>query len=228
MSYIEWKKFDAAGMIIYQFVWDYIDANTYVILDDGCALVIDPISTDEFWGFIDVAGAKKAIVVLTHEHFDHIYGLNELREKVQCTVYAQKKCSQNIGNAIKNLSSVADMLAQLNEKVMCSEVKVEPFVCEPAEIEIDDKLSFQWMGHNVLVIATPGHSEGSVCVIVDDRVVFTGDSLLRKPIITKLPGGSRKDYRELTRPLLKIIERMEKVFPGHGEPGDSAEFCEFI
>lgn len=229
MIYEEWKKYDIAGLIIYQFVWDYIDANSYILTDDERALIIDPILADGFWKFIDRTGMKEASVVLTHEHFDHICGLNELRKKIPCTVYALRKCSQNIGNMVKNLSSVADVLAQLNETVLCSGVKVEPFVCETAEIEIDDKVSFQWMGHNVLIIATPGHSEGSVCVVVDDTIVFTGDTLLRKPIITKLPGGSQKNYREITRPVLNdISEKVKMIFPGHGEAGVSSEFCEFI
>ncbi len=223
------KLFKTEGMLIYQFVWNYIDANTYIIVVNEDLLVIDPISTDEFWEFIEKAGVKKAIVVLTHEHFDHICGLNGLRKKILCTVYAQKKCSQNIGSAVKNLSSAADVLAQLNEKVMCSGGKVESFVCEPAEIEMNNKLRFRWMGHDVLLIATPGHSEGSICVVVDDMIAFTGDSLLCKPIITKLPGGSRKDYREIARPVLnQIVESVEMIFPGHGNLERTDKFLEFI
>ena len=39
----------------------------------------------------------RPVVFLTHEHFDHINGLNKLRDKIPCTVYAHAVCSRNIG-----------------------------------------------------------------------------------------------------------------------------------
>lgn len=223
------KKFEIAGIIIYQFVWDFIDSNAYIVVDKNEAVIIDPINTEEFWKFIDRAEWKKALVILTHEHFDHICGLNELRKKIHCIVYAQKKCSENIGIATKNLSSSADALAQLNEKVMRSEVSVKPFVCKSADIIIDNRMDFQWAGYNISIVSTPGHSEGSVCIVIDNKVTFTGDSLLEKHVITKLPGGNKKAYKEITKPLLcEVSAKVEMIFPGHGMPEKMEKFLKYI
>lgn len=199
------------------------------MVDKEESIVIDPIDTKEFWRFLEQTRFEEITVILTHEHFDHIYGLNELREKFACKVYAQKHCSENIGIAIRNLSSSAEVLAQLNEKVMHSGVSVKPFVCESADIVFDNRMNFQWAGHEISIITAPGHSEGSVFVLVDNKIVFTGDSLLEETVITKLPGGNKKVYIEITRPLLcGISDKVEVVFPGHGRPEKMEKFQKYI
>ncbi len=223
------KKFEIEGLMIYQSEWDFIDSNAYIITDKNSSVIIDPIDTKEFWQFLGRARIENVMVILTHEHFDHICGLNELREKLPCKVYAQKHCSKNIGITTRNLSSSAGAFAQLNEKVMHSGVSVKPFACEPADIVFDNRLDFLWAGHKISIIATPGHSKGSVCVVVDNKIAFTGDSLLEKPVITRLPGGNKKVYKETTRPqLLEISEKVEVIFPGHGIQGNIEKFQKYI
>lgn len=54
--------------------------------------------------------------------------------------------------------------------------------------------------------------------------LFSGDSLIKgKKVITRLPGGSKKDYQAITLPFLKSLPDDMVVFPGHGEPGTLKE-----
>ncbi len=72
------KMIEIGGSSVYQFVWDYIDSNAYVVVKGQEALVIDPVDTKEFWAFLKDRAIQRATVVLTHGHFDHITGLNSL------------------------------------------------------------------------------------------------------------------------------------------------------
>ena len=55
--------------------------------------------------------------------------------------------------------------------------------------------------------------------------MFTGDTIVDgKRIITKLPGGSRKDYAEITKPYLESLDLDIIVFPGHGKEKRLQEF----
>jgi glyoxylase-like metal-dependent hydrolase (beta-lactamase superfamily II) len=69
------------------------------------------------------------------------------------------------------------------------------------------------------VTSTPGHSEGSACYVLNDKLVFTGDTLLEdNAIITRFPGGNTKDYKEIALPYLQSLDKTLIVMPGHGEP----------
>lgn len=52
------------------------------------------------YGFLDSEGLKPQYIILTHEHFDHCWGVTDLREK-----YSQVKfvCSTICSDAIQNL-----------------------------------------------------------------------------------------------------------------------------
>mgnify|MGYP001961406355 CR=1 FL=1 len=68
---------------------------------------------------------------------------------------------------------------------------------------------------SIEVIFTPGHTQGSVCLLIDG-CLFTGDTLLNEKIgRTDLPGGNEQVLKES----LKIISKMPNqtnIYPGHG------------
>jgi Zn-dependent hydrolases, including glyoxylases len=216
---------------IFRFEWNYINTNMYVIESEDSILVIDPVETEEtqrFWRDREKCIAN-ITVFLTHEHFDHINGLNYLRSKFTCMVISSESCSKNITNPRKNLSEYSYFMKEMNEDVRKSEIEIQPFVCKPADIICRCEIKTTWMGHGLQLIRTPGHTQGSICVIFDEKIVFTGDSLLRRPIITKLPGGCKKDYMNVTRKkLLTLLKQVEIVCPGHGEPDIADRFEKFI
>lgn len=214
------ERMEVKGSSVYRLAWDYIESNAYVMINGTDALIIDPVDTEEFWNFLKDSGIRRATVVLTHEHFDHIGGLNRLRCEAECTVYAHSECSRLIGSASKNLSSTANVVAEFNDQVGRSGIVVEPFACAPADHTFDHESKFLWQGHEIRLLATPGHSSGSICAVLDERLLFSGDTLLGVPTITRLPGGSKKAFRETTLPKLeKMRKQIEMVFPGHGNVG---------
>jgi glyoxylase-like metal-dependent hydrolase (beta-lactamase superfamily II) len=105
-----------------------------------------------------------------------------------------------------------------------SKLNIRPFTCRADEVFSKHKC-FSWQGHKIEIRETPGHSRGSVCTIIDDTYVFTGDSLIKgRPTITRLPGGSRKEFVDATLPFLRNLPQSSVVFPGHGGPGYMREF----
>ena len=66
------------------------------------------------------------------------------------------------------------------------------------------------------VIHTPGHSQGSICIL-GKNFIFTGDTIFDAGFgRTDLPGGSEKDLRESLKRLKGILRPKIKVYPGHG------------
>lgn len=207
------------GISIQNFVWDYLDSNAYVVCEDREALIVDPISTDEFQEYIIKMRIETAVVFLTHEHFDHINGLNWLRDRFPCTVYAHTECSRNIGLENVNLSKLANVITQYNDSSVKDKPLLVPFVCKPADITFEDEMDCRWHDHHIYLVHTPGHSAGSSCIVMDGKLMFSGDTLLTIPTITRFPGGSRETFVNITVPRLNDLEDVRYDFPGHGESG---------
>ncbi len=202
------------GVEIRRFTGSYLAANMYVIPDGDHAFVVDPVENEEAFLYLKAFG--DITVLLTHEHFDHIDGLNRLVREHPCTVIAQKKCSESIQDSRKNLSALARVMLEIvGEK---TDREPEPFVCPEADLVFEDRYDFVWMGQKAELTATPGHSPGSACMLMD-RCLFSGDSLLQRGPMNRFPGGSDKTYRKQTVPVLNgLLGKCDMVYPGHGEP----------
>ena len=74
------------------------------------------------------------------------------------------------------------------------------------------------IGESVLkVLHTPGHTQGSICLL-DEDFVFTGDTLFKDGCgRTDLPGSSQKDMENSLEKLSKLLKPGTIVYPGHGE-----------
>ena len=67
-------------------------------------------------------------------------------------------------------------------------------------------------------IELPGHSVGGIGIIIDDHHVFSGDNFIPNvPTITRLPGGSKKSYEEITKVFYDNLLCGTVIYPGHGE-----------
>ena len=180
-------------------------------------LIIDP--ADYAAVLEKCRNAATVTLLLTHEHFDHISGLNRIRDLCasSCRVIAGATCSERIQDMKANLSAYADVLAELGGKQIPE--NWSPFCCKAADITFENQYASHWMGHAVELFSTPGHSAGSCCIVVDD-LLFVGDTVLENNLMVKFPGSSKKLYRSVTAPLLEkwlLGNRVSCVYPGHGD-----------
>ena len=99
-----------------------------------------------------------------------------------------------------------------------SGVSYAPFVCRPADKTYSEACTLDWRGHTFRFVLLPGHTAGSVGIFLDDDIFFSGDYLLPgMDVILRLPGGSEKDYREITEPFLATLPQGIHIYPGHGK-----------
>lgn len=187
----------------------------YLLMEGNEAIVIDPFETDKI--FRDFPEIKIHKVLLTHEHYDHISGVNWIKKLFDCEVICSEACACNITSPLRNGSKYFNVLF-LDKDQRTRELanQVKPIVCE-ANFTYRNDYQFMWNGHKVKMKATPGHSEGSSCILVDDKFLFTGDSLLNGiPVITRLPGGSKTEYENIALRYLENLDSSIFVYPGHG------------
>lgn len=161
---------------------------------------VDEIMVDpgDLWrGFNDVDS-----VLLTHAHFDHIYGLNELfRISPDAKVYTNEVGKDMLLNARKNLSFYHET----------------PFVFERPEsiITVNDHDEINLgNGLKAQAIFTPGHNPSCITWIVGNAI-FTGDSYIPGiKTVTNLPGGNKFQALK-SEELIKHLATGRTIYPGH-------------
>lgn len=203
-------------MKIETYSYDLIDSKMYLLLEGNEAIVIDPFETGQILeDFPDIRIQK---VLLTHEHYDHISGVNWVKKMYGSEVICSEACARNLTSPIRNGSKYFNVLfIDKAQDIKALANQVRPMTCE-ADFTFKDEWQFLWNKHKIKMKATPGHSEGSSCIIVDDKVLFTGDSLLNGiPVITRLPGGNKRDYEHITLKYFNELDTQLQVYPGHGK-----------
>lgn len=208
---------------IHRFVYKYINSNMYLMIDGDEALVVDPHANEEAMELLSERNVKKTIILLTHEHTDHISGIYCFQDGFESSLICCKHCAEHIADEkytrptlIKVLLAKQDYENGSNlAKEFESSFNHKKYV---ADVTFDEEYTFSWRNHSFYLVRIPGHSSGSVCIIMDEKIAFTGDSFLREtPVITRFPGGSTKLFKTVSIPILKRVLKPDMmVLPGHG------------
>lgn len=203
-------------MQVIQIPSEKMDSNSYLLEEEGHVIIIDGSSCEQVLKTVSDREWTVDLLILTHEHFDHIWFLEELREKLGMPVVACSLCSERIQDIRANLSNVSDLLYYFKTGIV-REGKSPSFTCRPADITFEDSYEMDWQGHHLRMERLPGHSPASTVIWLDGTHVFSGDYLIQEEKeITRLKGGSDEDYKNIARPALERIPDGTCICPGHG------------
>lgn len=178
-------------------------ANSYIVYDENsldCVLVDCGGDVDVVIRFIKDKKLTLQAVLLTHGHADHIAGIPELKNRMNCAVYVHEDDSELLMDAHKNFSaSMAMGIIEFSEDHVFQDNDILDF----------GALSFR-------VVHTPGHTRGSVCFDVGVGLL-SGDTLFKASIgRTDLYGGSESAILNSIKTRLWNYPDEMEVFPGHG------------
>lgn len=193
-----------------------LQSNTYLLTEKTHSLLIDPTQCSLKWV---TYGMELDYILLTHEHYDHINGVNELKAAFpSCRVVCSAACAERICDPRLNSSHYFEALCRMQTRNQeARSAKAEPYACE-ADMTFQREMPLAWQGHSLRLRELRGHSPGSICILIDDCLLFTGDTLLRdEPTITRFPGGSLEELRSNAYPFLKNLPDGIKILPGHGD-----------
>ncbi len=181
-----------------------LGANCYILTngEKGEALVIDPGGDEKLLSdIIKEDNARPVAILLTHGHFDHFGGAEKLRDEFGIKVYVSEDDKELMKNPKMNASLSFAGSVSLTPDETFKDGDILPF-----------------FGGKLKVIATPGHTKGSVCFYAEsEHMLFSGDTLFFEGVgRTDLPTGSVDELRHsLFDKLLKLPDET-KVFTGHG------------
>lgn len=180
-----------------------LQTNTYFVTEGNAAVVIDPGA--DFEAIIKTLRDNKIAeisVLLTHGHFDHIGAVAQLQAS-GATVY--------ISSVDYELLKSRNFFLDLG----FGEPPSPPF---SADVTIEDGDVFLLAGHKFRAIATPGHTPGGLCFVMDDKCVFSGDTIFYGSVgRTDLPYGDAVALKGSVKRILALNEAYD-IYPGHGCP----------
>lgn len=186
-----------------------LQTNAYLITNQANqeSLVIDPGMNPE--PLLEaLAGENVKAILLTHAHFDHIGGLNQVRAATGAPVYIHPM--------------EQDWLSAPEYNGSRNFMPDDPIICQPADELLADEQRLTLAGLSIRVLHTPGHSPGS-CSFVLGKHCFGGDVLFMQSIgRTDLPGGDFETLMISIQDKLFELDDDTIVYPGHG-PATSIE-----
>ena len=197
-------------MLLYKrFTFNPIEENTYVLWDSKSrdAAIIDcgainPYEYGQLEHFIQEEQLHPTLSLLTHMHFDHIFGLGWLNKKYGLRPICHELEQNNYDMQEKMALEVFGMNIPLERPGVLRYVK------DGDELTLGN--------HKLKVIHTPGHTAGGVCYLADS-LLFCGDTLFAGSCgRTDLPGGSMQQEVNSIREKLLTLPDDIRVLPGHG------------
>ena len=193
-------------MKIESFVVNPFQENTYVLINDGKALIIDPgyFQPTEFKWLLQLLEQEKAVpeaILLTHAHLDHVFGIDLVRNRFDIPVYLHS-----------DDFIFWDHFALMGQKYGFD---LKPFDFQPIALS-EGKHSF--CGVNFDMLFTPGHAPGHLSFYIPDaNTVISGDALFRESIgRTDLQFGDFKVLEHSIRTRLYTLPDDTRVLSGHG------------
>lgn len=177
---------------------------TYIIYKEGCgnAWLVDIGDIDPVVAFLKGKQLTAEGVFLTHGHFDHIYGINNLSKNYpSCKVYATSYCKDCLYSDRLNMS-------RYHEQPITYEGDNVVLVKEGDMFKLfDDESPMQ-------LYETPGHNPSCLTMVMDN-VIFTGDAYIPGIGVNTQPYRANKGLaKQSLERILKLAEG-KTVLPGH-------------
>lgn len=215
---------DDKNVSVYRSVYAPVKSNMFTILSGNEAAVFDPNIDENLLLLFKENRIEKVHILLTHGHYDHISGVEWLKEETGAYVFCQEMCARRLMNPKRPLARLVAMVLHDEDQKDGGhryddfKKSYHPFTIK-ADKTFEKEEVFSIGNLRFKAISTPGHSEGSACYMLVGRMAFTGDTLLQNdPVILKFPGGNANDYNKYALPYLQSLPKDTIIMPGHGDP----------
>ncbi len=192
-------------------------AHSYLILGDKRACLIDTgLGIDNIKQITDSLTNLPVKVITTHVHWDHIGG-HSLFDNISVHEHDVEWMRNGIPvpiNSIKN-----NLIKGVSKELLPKQFSLKDygvFKGEPSHI-LKDNEKIDLGNRELLVLHTPGHSPGHICLYERGRgYLYTGDLLYKGTLYAFYPSTNPNDYYISIKKISKL-DKINRILPGHND-----------
>jgi glyoxylase-like metal-dependent hydrolase (beta-lactamase superfamily II) len=205
-------------------------STVYAVRDRGGALLVDagvPGQGGKILRVLDKNGIHPhdiKLVVITHVHYDHVGSLAEILRACPCSVAVHKSEAALLRNGTSILpagtGAVGRFMMTLLSRLARSVPALTAFRAVAADVMIEKETFLQPYGISGRILPTPGHTVGSLTVMLDNGAAFVSDLAVNfypwggpifPPVADDVPQLMKSWQTLLAQPV-------KTMYPAHGRP----------
>jgi glyoxylase-like metal-dependent hydrolase (beta-lactamase superfamily II) len=182
------------------------ESNAYLIERNGeCVLIDAPEQAIDVAKKITNTGKKLVAVILTHGHFDHIFGLKAIEKYTGAKVYMHEAEIPMLRNISLNLAGLAYLPGTFP-------------IYTGAVTPLKDGNTLTIGDITYRIFHAPGHTPGCICIVMGS-MIFTGDFIFKNSIgNTSFPNSKPQIMEKSLQRFVQTFGKSDyQLCPGHGE-----------
>ncbi len=201
--------------------------NAFVITGEGGCVLVDagfPHQEESFrrqLGRTLVRPSDITLIVATHGHADHVGSLQALKQETGALVAIHRGDSHLLREGVLTIPPAVTVWGRFLAFVLRVFLPLGRFDPVEPDIIIEEEVSLQEFGVSGKIRPTPGHTPGSVSVVLD-----SGDALVGDLAVNAFPLGMGLGMPSLAENVREILKNWEMllsagsktIFPAHGDP----------
>lgn len=193
------------------------EGNNYILIDPGMTYNLRKLKKNLL--HLGVNSSSLSALILTHSHFDHSQNAADIKKEYGTKIIIHKSEVDFLKNGINPVLRGTVFFTKLIHKAVFNETTLQKyFYCNPVEpdILVDDNYDLNSLGLDAQIVHTPGHTPGSVCVIIGNEIAITGDTMFGL-----IPRSAYPLYGENAGLILRNWQKLlntgcSRFLPAHG------------
>jgi hydroxyacylglutathione hydrolase len=199
----------------------------YIVQDKG-TIMIDGGAPGKIKAFmkgigkLSIGPEQIKLIVITHGHWDHIASVKDIKEKTGAKIAIHEKEKEWLEKGLKPMPPGVNLWGRFLCKAFTLCLPLIEIPVAHVDIVIGNEgLPLSEYGISGSIIHTPGHSSGSVSVLLDTGDAFVGDMAMNEFPLSLRPGLPifAEDFDRLKESWRTLLDQgVKTVYPSHGKP----------
>ena len=201
--------------------------NCYLIKEDGLILVDAGVPNRgkkfrKWLKDLSIEPGDISLILLTHGHWDHIASVSEFKKLTGCKVAINQHEKDWVEQALKPMPPGINLWGKVLAPIINIYLSFIDFPGTPVDLVLEDEeYPLESYGIHGKVIYTPGHSSGSISLLLDTGDAFVGDLAMNgfpmrigpgMPIFAENVNALKESWR------LLLSSGAKQIYPAHGKP----------